>query len=147
MASELEYELQDIVDLGTKWVVDFNAGKTELVLFDRSDNTGAIDVKMDGSVYKEKSSFKILGLNFSCKLDWSSYIKSITETASKKAGALSLVLLSFFLMRLLCISINLPQYHGFAPTWNCYESYKNRYAGLLVLHLLPHLSPWFIVEI
>ena len=108
MASELEYELQDTVDLGRKWVVDFNARKTELVLFDRSDNTGAIDVKMDGSVLKEKSSFKILGLIFSCKLDWSSYIKSITKTASKKAEVLSLVLLSFFLLRLLCISINLP---------------------------------------
>ena len=31
--------------LGRKWCVDFNAGKTELVLFDRSNNTGAIDVK------------------------------------------------------------------------------------------------------
>ena len=29
---------------------------------------------------------------------------------------------------------------------NCWLSYKNRYAGLLVLHLLPLLNPWFIVE-
>ena len=32
-------------------------------------------------------------------------------------------------------------------TWNCWISYKNRYAGLLVLHLLPLLNPWLIVEI
>ena len=32
------------------WPVDFNAGKTQLVLFDPSINTGDIDVKMDGSV-------------------------------------------------------------------------------------------------
>ena len=31
-------------------------------------------------------------------------------------------------------------------TWNCYISYKNGYAGLLVLHLLPLLNPWLIVE-
>ena len=49
---------------------------------------------------------------------------------------------------LLCISINLPYCHAWntvvmsglvllVTTWNCWISYKNRYAGLLVLHLLP----------
>ena len=50
LASELESDLQDTVDWGKKWFVDFNAGKTQLVSFDQSNNTGAIDVKMDGSV-------------------------------------------------------------------------------------------------
>ena len=45
-----------------KWIVDFNVGKTLLVLFDQSNNTDVIDVKMDGSVLQEKSSFKMLGL-------------------------------------------------------------------------------------
>ena len=44
----------------------------------------AIDVKMDGSVLEKKSSFKMLGLTFSSKLDWGSYIISIAKTASKK---------------------------------------------------------------
>ena len=43
---------------------------------------------MNGSVLEEKSSFKILGLTFSSKLDWGSYIISIVKTASKKIGAL-----------------------------------------------------------
>ena len=43
---------------------------------------------MDGSVLEEKSSVKMLGLTFSSTLDWSSYIISITKTASKKIGAL-----------------------------------------------------------
>ena len=43
---------------------------------------------MDCSVLEEKSSFKILGLTFSSKLDWGSYIISIAKTASKKIGAL-----------------------------------------------------------
>ena len=67
---------------------DFNAGKTQLVSFGRSNNTGAIDVKMNGSVVEEKSSFRILGLTFSSKLDWRFYIISIAKTASKKIGAL-----------------------------------------------------------
>ena len=49
-ASELESDLRDTVDWGRKWLVDFNAGKTQLVSFDQSKNTGATDVKMDGSV-------------------------------------------------------------------------------------------------
>ena len=67
------------------------------------------------------------------------------------------VLWSFFLLRLLCISINLPYTHawntavmsGLMPvvaTWKCWISYKNKYAGLLVLHLLPLLNPWLIIE-
>ena len=43
---------------------------------------------MDGSLLEEKTSFKILGLNFSSKLDWGSYIISIVKTASKNIGAL-----------------------------------------------------------
>ena len=76
------------MDWGKKWLVDFDTGNTQLVSFDRSNNTGSIDVKMDGSVLEEKSSFKMLGLTFSSKLDWSSYIISIAKTASKKIGAL-----------------------------------------------------------
>ena len=69
LASELESDLRDTVDWGSKWLVDLNAGKTQLVSFDWSDNTGAVDVKMDGFVLEEKSSFKMLGLTFSSKLD------------------------------------------------------------------------------
>ena len=76
------------MDWGKKWLVDFNAGKTQLVSFDRSNNNGSIDVKMDGSVLEEESSFKMLGLTFSSKLDWGFYIISIAKTASKKIGAL-----------------------------------------------------------
>ena len=54
LASELESDLQDTVDWGRKWLVDFNAGKLHLVLLDWSNNSGAIDVKMDGSVHEEK---------------------------------------------------------------------------------------------
>ena len=72
LASELESDLQDTVDWGKKWLVDFNAGKTQLVSFDRSNNNGSIDVKMDGSVLQGKLSFKMLGLTFSSKLDWDS---------------------------------------------------------------------------
>ena len=37
--------------------------KTQLLSFGWSNNTGAIDVRMDGSVLEETSCFKILGLD------------------------------------------------------------------------------------
>ena len=46
--------------LGKMWLVHFNAGKTQLDLFARSNNTASIVVKMGESVLEEKSSFKIL---------------------------------------------------------------------------------------
>ena len=76
------------MDWSKKWLVDFNAGKTQLVSFDWCNNNDSIDVKMSGSILEEKPSFKMLGLTFSSKLDWDSYIISIAKTASKKIGAL-----------------------------------------------------------
>ena len=131
MASELESDLQDTVDWGKKWLVDFNAGKTQLVLFDWSNNTGSIDVKMDGSFLQEKLSFMMMGLTFSSKLDWG----SIAKTASKKIGAL-ICSLKIRSTRLFGISLNLPYAHvwstvvmsglvALVATWNCETSYKN----------------------
>ena len=74
LASELESDPQDTVDWGKKWLVDFNGGKTHVVLFDLSNNTGYIDVKMDGSLIEEKSPFKILVFTFFPKLDLGSCI-------------------------------------------------------------------------
>ena len=68
------------MDWGRKWLGHFNNGKTQLVLFDWSNNTDAIDVKMDGSVLEEKSCFKMLGLTFSSKLYWGCYIICIAKT-------------------------------------------------------------------
>ena len=144
------------MDWGKKWLVDFNAGKTQLVSFDRCNNNGSIDVKMDGSVLKEKLSFKMPGLTFSSKLDWGSYIISIAKTASKKIGAL------IRSMKFLSPEVALYLYkstvrlcmeyccHVWAGVCSCYlkllDKLQKRYAGLLVLHLLLFLNPWLIVE-
>ena len=89
LASELESDLPDTVDWDRKWLADFSAGKTQLVSFDRSNKTGAVDLKMDGFVLEVKS-FKMLELTFSSKLDWGFYIISIAKTVSNKIAALIL---------------------------------------------------------
>ena len=94
-----------------------------------SNNTCVVDVKMDGSVHEGKSSFEMLGLTFSSKFDCGSNIISIAKTVSKKTGAL-ICSRNFFLLRLLCIPINLPYGHAWntvvmsrlvllIATWNC----------------------------
>ena len=135
LASELESDLRDTVNWGRKWLVDFNAGKTQLVSFDRSKNTGAIDVKMDGSVEK-KTSFKMLGLTFSSKLDWGSYIVSIAKTASKKIGAL--------IRSLKFLSPEVALYLYKSTIWPCMEYCCHVWAGALscYLELLDKLQKW-----
>ena len=104
-------------------------------MLDQSKNFGAIDVKMDGSILREKSSFKMLGLTFSSKLDRGSHIMSIAKPASKKIGVL-ICFMKFFSLRLLCVTINLPYGHAWhsvvisrllllVATWNCWISYMD----------------------
>ena len=69
-------------------LISINAGKTQMVSIDWSNNIGSIEGKMDGSVLDKKPSFKMLRLTFPSKLDWGSYITSIAKTAFKKIGAL-----------------------------------------------------------
>ena len=57
MVSELECE----TSLLEKWLVDFNAGKTQLALFDRSYNTRAIVMKMDGLFLKKSNLLRCWG--------------------------------------------------------------------------------------
>ena len=86
LASELESDLQDIVDWGRKWLsVDFSAGKTQLFSFDLSNNYCCEIVCWGFKIFWVFFKiFKILGLFFCSKLDWDSYIISIAKIASKK---------------------------------------------------------------
>ena len=156
MASELESDLGDTVDWARKWLVDFNAGKAQLVSFDQSKNTGAIDVKMDGSVLTEKSSFEMLELTFSSNLDWGSFIVSIAKTASKKIGALirSMKFLSPEVALYLYKSTIQPCMEYSCNVWagapSCYLELLDKLQKLICRTggptLAVSLNPWLIVE-
>ena len=124
--------------------------------FQRCKNsTGFVDMNMDRSALGEKPCFKMLGLTFSSKLDWGCYIISIAKTASKKIGALicSMKFLSpevalYLYKSTICPCMKLLLSHlSWCPPLDLLKtSYKNGYAGLLVLHLLLLLNPWLIIE-
>ena len=111
---------------------------------------------MDGSVLEEKLSFKILGLTFSCKLDWGCYIVSVAKTTSKKIGALirSMKFLSSEVPLYLYKSTIHPCFEYCCHVWtgapSCYlemfdtlQKMDSRTAGP---SLVASLNPWLIVE-
>ena len=132
----------------------FQSWKNSTGFIDWSNNTGAIDMKMDGSVFVKILSFKMWGLTFSSKLDGAHTLSLLLKLPPGKLGSC----LDLLLPRLLYICINLPYGHAWntvvmsgrlplVATCNYQISYKSRYAGPLVLHLLPLLNPCLIVEI
>ena len=145
--------MYEALDWDGKWLVDFYAGKMQLASFDWSYNTGAIGVKMNGFVTEEKSSFKMVGLTFSSKLDWGSYIISIAKSFSKKIGAL-IHSMKFHSPEVALISINLLCmeycYHIWAGAPSCYLELLDKLQKLIgrtvVLPLLSLLNPWLIVK-
>lgn len=61
LACQLNYDLRGTLVWSRKWLVNFNSGKTQLVIFDHLNTYGAIHVIRFESVFGEKSSLKILG--------------------------------------------------------------------------------------
>ena len=111
MAFELESDLRDTVNWSRKWLVDFNAGKTQFVSLGQSNNTDAIDMKMHGSVLEENHLLRCWGW-----LSPPNWIRALTlsllvKLFPKKIGAW-FALWSFFLLWLLSISINLSYDHA-----------------------------------
>ena len=75
MAYEFESDLRDTVECGMRWLADFNAIKTKLAPFDRSNNPRATDARINGSVL-ENYLLRCWDF-FSSKLTWVSYFVSI----------------------------------------------------------------------
>ena len=94
------------------------------------------------SVLEEKLSFKLLGLIFSSKLDWGSYIISIAKTTSKKIVAL------IHSMKLLFLEVVLYLYKSIIRvcTEYCCHICTGAPRTTLILHLLSLLNPWLIVK-
>ena len=156
LASEFESDIRDTANWGMKWLVVFNAGKTQPDLFDQSKTLVLLVWKWMGLFLRKNLLLRCWG--WLSLLNW---IGAVTLSLLLKLPPRKLepwfVLWSFFLLRLLCISINLPYAHVWntvvmsglvlpVATWNCWISYRNGYAELLVLNLLPVLNHWLIVK-
>ena len=92
--------------------------------------------KFHGSILEEKTSFKMLGLTFSSKLDWGSYIVSIAKTALKKIGAL--------IRSMKFLSPEVDMYLYKSTIWSCMEHCCHVWTGApnCYLELLDKLQKW-----
>ena len=90
---------------------------------------------MDGSVLEEKSSFKMLRLTFSSKLDWGSYIFSIAKTASKKIGALIRSMIGALIRSMKFLSPEVALYLSKSTIRPCMECCCHVWAGALSYYL------------
>ena len=104
-------------------------------------------MKINGSVIEERSSFIMLGLNFSSKLDWDSCIISIVKTFNKKIETVicSMKILSPKVALYLYKSTICPCMSGVGPLFAIYLEFSDKLkkgdTGLLVLHMLLLLNP------
>ena len=97
---------------------------------------------MGKSVLEGKWCFKMVGLTFSSKLDWGiiealRILSLLLKLPSRKLEPW-FVLWSFFHLRLLCISINLPYSH----TWSAVVMFGMLLLVALVLELMDKLQKW-----
>ena len=103
--------------------------KTQLVLFDWSNSAGAIDVKMDGLLLRKNHLLRCWSWLSRQDWIWALTLSLLPKLPPRKLE-LWFVLRSWFLLRLLCISINLPYTHVWNSvvtsglvlrlvTWNC----------------------------
>ena len=84
-------------------------------------------MKIDGFVHEEKLSFKTLGLTFSSKLDWGSYIIFIAKIAPKRIEAL------IFYMKFLSPEVALYRFKS--TIWPCMEYCCHVWACAPICHL------------
>ena len=82
------------------------------------------DMKMDRFVLEENPSSNMLGLTFSSKFIWGSYIISVAKTASEKIGAL--------IQSMKFLSPEVALYLYKSTTWSCMEYCCSVWAGASV---------------
>ena len=87
---------------------------------------------MGGSVFEEKSSFKMLGLSFPFKLIWGSYIISVKKTASRKIAALKSTIQP-------CMEYCS---HAWAGVSNCYSEMLDKLQKRIYQTVGPSLAPF-----
>ena len=112
LASELSSELLDTVDCDRKWPVDFNVGKTQLILFDQSNIDALVLLIWKWIELFLMKNHLLRSWGWLSLLNWiGALILSLLLNLSARKLEPWLVLWSLFLLRFLCISINIPYSH------------------------------------
>ena len=82
----INHDLQVLVRWAAQWIIDFNALKTEAILFTLRRVESLPELIFDGIPIKFVTDHKHLGLTFSNNGQWHSHIENIVKSASKIIG-------------------------------------------------------------
>ena len=84
----LQGDIQKIENWADKWLMEFNPGKTESLVFTRKRVKKAPTMKMRGNKIKEVHTHKHLGLNLQQNGKWTTHIAEIVAKSKKKVDIL-----------------------------------------------------------
>ena len=88
VANQLNLDLDSILDWGTANLVTFNQSKTQNLLISCRRDSNVPILSMADQILPQAASLNILGMEISNNLSWTSHIKTIASSASKKLGFL-----------------------------------------------------------
>jgi hypothetical protein len=87
--TKLNHDLLSIELWATKWLIDFNALKTELLTFSlKQQPSTAANLRFRDTVLMEVVCHKHLGITLNSKLNWTDHIDTITATCMKRLNIL-----------------------------------------------------------
>ena len=86
--SILNNDLEKIERWATKWCVEFNHEKTEMIIFSNKKNKSHLNLKLKKHNITKSFNHKHLGIILSADLKWSSHIDYCTKKARMKLGML-----------------------------------------------------------
>jgi hypothetical protein len=81
-------DLRSVEDWAEKWLVKFNAKKTQQLTISRKTTKDARSVTFLGEALKEEEYIKLLGVNITSTLDWSCHVSKIASNSGRLLGIL-----------------------------------------------------------
>lgn len=84
----LQRDLDHVTAWCSSWQMSLNTEKCKLMTFSRKKSNSSFNYMLDNSLVSQVSSYKYLGVHFSCNLSWSTHIQKITAKASRTLGYL-----------------------------------------------------------
>ena len=76
-------DIRKVEDWADKWLVCFNAKKTQQITISRKAMKDTNNVKFLGETLKDEDSIKLLGVNITNTLDWNYHVNKIASNSGR----------------------------------------------------------------
>ena len=86
VVNKLNGDLYSIENWSEKWLMKFNAKKTNLMLVSRKKDKDLPPVRFFNETLSPINSIKLVGINISSKMDWKDHINKVAKRAGQMLG-------------------------------------------------------------